>query len=517
MAEDAISKVARGSTLLLLGQLGSNVIALVAFVFIARGMTRAEMGVATITNLMIMLGVIVSGAGIPTTSIRFVSEARGKGSDPRPFVGASILSRTILALSYSTILVVFAEQLSILLFGSSFYTPLFCLAAFGAMTMGFMNTFNSILVGLDEMKGVCASYVISSLIGQSTAVLLIMYGWGVMGYVLGRALSGLVGSFVSGTSLIRALPPPQDKKEPVLSAMETLLVFSAPVLATNLANYVFACFDRFALVNVATQEELGMYSVAVKAYAVITMIPMNIAMALFPYYGEKYGRAELSAISGATRTVSRYLSLLYVPVALGLSATAEPVLIVFAGGKYAGSAPILMVFGFFGALTAFTPMMGYLLITYKKTKAYMAANLASVLCSLSLAPILIPRLGVLIGMSLVRGVALALLLAFYTLSTRRMASVDCISFGKALLGASLMAILVYSVQSWFQEPLLLPLYMLLGAVVYGLCMRLLKAVSYADVVFISSVFPRPLRRFALSLGGLIAHKEGMEAARENSP
>ena len=48
-----------------------------------------------------------------------------------------------------------------------------------------------------------------------------------------------------------------------------------------------------------------MYSVAKKAYSAITMIPVNVAMALFPYYGERYGREELNAIRAATATVSK--------------------------------------------------------------------------------------------------------------------------------------------------------------------------------------------------------------------
>jgi len=119
MAEDAIARVARGSSLLLLGQLISNLIAIGAFMFIARGISRAEMGIATITNLLIMLGVILSGAGVPISSIRFISESIGAGSDYRPLITASILTRAVLAALYSAILVAFADQIALLLLGST--------------------------------------------------------------------------------------------------------------------------------------------------------------------------------------------------------------------------------------------------------------------------------------------------------------------------------------------------------------------------------------------------------------
>jgi len=509
--EEAVSRVAKGSAFLVAGQLASNLIALVAFTLIARSITKAEMGVATIMNFMIVLGMIVSGAGVPTSSVRFISEARGKGADYMVFIKASVLSRTILAMVFSSTLAILADLASTLLFGTNSYAPLFYLAAIGGALYGFTATFNNALVGLNAMKEVCASYVLSAVAGQSTALLLIWSGWGVFGYVSGWVVAGLTGSLVSGILLARAVvgKAPSGGSS-VLATMKALLAFSAPILATNIANYIFTCFDMFALTNLGTPEELGMYSVAMKAYTVITAIPINIAMAIFPYYGEQYGREDEEAIRTATITISRYLSLLFTPVALGIAAVAGPILVIFAGEKYVGSTPILMVFGFFGALTALIPMMGFLLITYKRTKAYMAANLSSVLLSLSLAPLLIPCLGVLVGMAFVRAIALVLLLAFYILCTRHIASVDCRSFAKGLLGSSIMAIVVYLAQYWLQDPLLLPLYVLLGVLVYGACIKILRALSWDDVLFLSRALPGPLKRTALAVGRLLAYGGGEE-------
>ena len=50
------------------------------------------------------------------------------------------------------------------------------------------------------------------------------------------------------------------------------------------------------MVALDTTEEVGVYSVALRAYVVITMIPLNIGLTLFPYYGERYGREELEAV-----------------------------------------------------------------------------------------------------------------------------------------------------------------------------------------------------------------------------
>ncbi|RLF15042.1 MAG: hypothetical protein DRN06_06305 [Thermoprotei archaeon] len=504
MTEDAVARIAKGSSLLLLGQLISNLIAVGAFMVIARGMSKAEMGIAAVTNLLITLGVILSGAGVPVSSIRFISESRGTGSDYRPLIMASILTRAMLTTLYSAVLMIFAGQIASLLLGSASNVGFIYLAIVAAIFAGFMNTLNNALIGLNRMLAVCLSYIFSASVGYSVSVLLVIKGWGAVGYILGWVASGLAGSIVSGIFLAKAVSLSLNEGKTIVKAMRTLIAFSVPVLITNLATYAFNCFDMFVLVGLASQEELGMYSVAKKAFSVITMIPVNVAMALFPYYGERYGREELDAIRAATAVVSRYLSLLYIPIALGLSALAEPILIIFAGEKYAGSTPMLMIFGFFGALTAFVPVMGYLLITYGKTKHYMAANLASISCALSLIPLLIPRLGALTSMALIRGVALMLLLIFYTLSTRNMASTDYQTFIRSLTGSTLMALLVYLLQTQFHRDFLLPLYVLVGVAIYGIYVKALKMLSYDDIALLSRLFPRPINRFVFFIGKLIA-------------
>jgi len=79
MTEGIATRVARGSSFLMFGQLISNLIAIGAFMVIARGISKAEMGVATIVNLLMTLGVILSGASVPISSVRFIIRGQRDG------------------------------------------------------------------------------------------------------------------------------------------------------------------------------------------------------------------------------------------------------------------------------------------------------------------------------------------------------------------------------------------------------------------------------------------------------
>ena len=98
---------------------------------------------------------------------------------------------------------------------------------------------------------------------------------------------------------------------------------------------------------------------------------------------------------------------------------------------------------------------------------------------------------------------LALLLAFYTLSTRNLASADYRAFVKGLTGSVIMALSVYLLQTQLHGALLLPLYILVGAAIYGLCVRALRMLSYDDVILLARVFPKPIERFVLFIGKLV--------------
>jgi len=67
-----------------------------------------------------------------------------------------------------------------------------------------------------------------------------------------------------------------------------------------------------------------------------------------------------------------------------------------------------------------------------------------------------------------------------------------------------MALSVYLLQAQLHEVFLLPLYVLVGAAIYGLCARALRMLSYDDVILLGRVLPKPIGRFVLLVGKLVA-------------
>ena len=519
MEKTMLTRVAKGSAYLLASAIITNIISIVAFSIIAHTLVPEEMALATITLFFILLGQLLTNAGVSTSIVKFLSEARARGGDTRSLALGAVLGQLSLGSCYSAFLAFFADELSYWLLGEATYRHLFYMASLDVVLVGIAVTANSVLIGLDRMRDVFVARISACVVRQSSAVGLILYGLGVTGYVGGWLAGDLAGAIVASLLVLMALGKSSGKDHNVLGAIKELWRFSWPILVTSLANLAFLWFDKLLILIEIVRKggvgksELGIYDVAMKAYTAITMIPINISMALFTYYGESYGREDEEAIRSLTLLASRYLSLLFIPTAMGLAVLAGPTLMLFAGERYVGGKEVLLVFGLFGALTALTPMLSYLLITYGRRMTFLAANIAAIAGSLTLRPIALPAYGLKLGTALIRGIANILLFLFYLIATRSMVKVDFKAFIKALVGSSIMAGAIYIFQLFWLDVMLLPVYVLTGVLVYAACMKLTRALSDEDVELLAGVLPAKLRRPVAFFMGLLAHgSSGSEKA-----
>ena len=131
-------------------------------------------------------------------------------------------------------------------------------------------------------------------------------------------------------------------------------------LAWEYRRFWYGRFDRAILIVFVPLASLGVYSAALTAYGVLIGISAAFNNALLPVYSNIGGRRVLRAAGRRHRLVGD-VTLVMVPLAFGLLATAKPALTFFVGEAYSGGAVPLMIFSLAFALTAFgshlTPML----------------------------------------------------------------------------------------------------------------------------------------------------------------
>lgn len=184
----------------------------------------------------------------------------------------------------------------------------------------------------------------------------------------------------------------------------------------------------------------------------------------------------------ALRMSTRYVSFLLLPLAFGLFATAKPALTLFVGQAYVQGAEPLMILAGTYAFTSVAAAAGPMLVALGETRLASLSVVLTVAVSVLSAWILAPPFGML-GAATARGVGLifgtALMIIFLRKKIRLQFDLEGIK--KNLIAAIVMAGVVVAVQTQFYSRYLTPVYIITGALVYLLMLRLLKAINPDDI------------------------------------
>jgi len=255
------------------------------------------------------------------------------------------------------------------------------------------------------------------------------------------------------------------------------------------------------------QQLLGIYTVAIKAYVVPTMLSSSIVTALFPQLSELYTQKGLKGLKEAFNTATRYSVLASFPVIIGLALLAYPTVILFGGWEYRDAGIPLTVLCLAAIPVALGVAFGLTLMTLERTKTVSLITLTSILSTSVLAYINLayfyPNLG-LTGPAWARVISS---IVGFGLSVYALRKVFSLTFDKEALWKASTATLFMTVaillldaarqmlttppRQFLLPPLhWLPLYVIIGAVAYFFSLVALKAIKKHDVELFKEYLPR---------------------------
>lgn len=262
-----------------------------------------------------------------------------------------------------------------------------------------------------------------------------------------------------------------------------LFRFSFPLSLGSVAGYSQTWFDRALLIAFVPLATLGIYNASLTAFSVLIGVAGAMTNMLFSAYSSIKGEPQFkSRMRDAVRLATRYSSFTLIPLAFGLLAVAKPALTLLVGESYAGDSLPLIIFSGAFAVTAFTAGLSPVLLVLEETKIAAAITAVSVAMSLVVTYILLPEWGM-VGAAVARAFAIILVaaLTIFVVSRKMTLQVDILRVTKNLFASTIMAIVLVAFQVVVYSKFLLPVYVLIGAVVYLILLRLLRAVDPADM------------------------------------
>jgi O-antigen/teichoic acid export membrane protein len=480
-ASDSAVAVSRGASYLTIQTVVTTVAQVLSFAILTRIITPSEVGTLAVLSLITALCQAINGSAFQQASIKYLGEFTGT----REELMAGVFYQTLrvsmgISLPLAAFIFLGSGLLAQGLLGAVSQTDLFRVMAVDVLAYsGMLPVAIGAVLGMKRFKVAAVIGTAGAILRQCLIILLILLMKNFIGLVYAWIFSDFAMLAAYGLYAVRALGMPKN-----LFPLGKLLSFSWPLSVGNLVTFVYGSFDRAILIVFVPLASLGVYSAALTAFAALAAIPGAFNNALLPVYSDISSRGP-EGCRRATWLASRYFSLVMVPLSFGLLAIAKPALTLFVGNAYVGGAEPLIVFCLVYALTAFGLGLGPMLVALSETRVVMWITILSVGLGLGSAYVFLPFLGI-IGASIARGVAMvaSIGLTVVVLRRRRAMGIDIEMGWKSLVAGGVMAGVLVAVQMVVYSRLLLPLYVALGAVVYLILLRVLRAVRKHDIELI---------------------------------
>lgn len=170
------------------------------------------------------------------------------------------------------------------------------------------------------------------------------------------------------------------------------LVQSWPLIISGLATTIYLQIDNVMLKHISGNEMVGHFSVASRVAVALTFVTSVFCQAFYPAI---LRAREVSVDFYKSRLVRLYSVTIWIAVLLGiiLAASANWIIPLLLGPKYAPSIPILQVLSIIGVFTPITLVSSYWLMAENLQQFSLYRNLFGMVVNIVLNLYLIPRFG----------------------------------------------------------------------------------------------------------------------------
>lgn len=366
-----ISKVARGSLVVLVGTLGGSFLNYLFHLVMGRLLSPAEYGVlVSLFSLLYIVG--VPGAVLGTTAAKFASKYKAKG-DFKAVTEALVWTSKVILASGLTLLFLsflFRCQIAGFLRISNPLLPVLFSVFIVLLILGSVPT--GFLQGLLRFKAFSFISFLGPLLKLLLGVGLAALGFGVFGVTWGLILSSILITIITLALLKKNLRFPFLESSFVVS---DLLQYALPTTVILLALTSFYNADVVLVKHFFSPEEAGIYSSVVTLGRIIFFGLSSVGVVMFPVASEKYesGRDPSAVFVNSLKLVGLGALL---AVVLYSSFPGLLVRILF-GEAYIGVVPYLGLFALFMALYSLVNLLVQFFLSIREMR------IAGPLCALA--------------------------------------------------------------------------------------------------------------------------------------
>ena len=465
------------------------------YIIIVRLFSTSSVGAIALFLAIVGLFNVIFSFGLGTAAQHFTSYNLGIGNyaSVKKTIYKIIFLGFILSIAGFLSLLTVSADLSLIFLHTARYTVLVRLLSIVLLGNILFGVLNGALLGLQSFR---LSAIINIIIWVSYyfgSVAMVVFIRSLDTMVMGWTIGIFLGVMIELAVILRMIQNFHGMGS--APSGNVLVRYSFPVLLSGLIGYGSAYADRFVVAGLLSLSALGVYNFALLISSSIAFIAVPFNNILMPKFSELFGRGSRNEISEHVRASTLLLSSVYVPAALGIAALSPLIIDLFGGLNYGGGDLPLSIIMFFSALFISQNILVQAIASVRKTKLFIYSSAAALGCNVVFSVVLIPRfdlIGAAIGFS---SVYAASFLVMYVFSLReKIVSFDISGLAKVWIAAVIMFLAVLAAEKFFEASThlgiaLLPVYIILGALVYIACARLFRLFSKENKDIVLSLFP----------------------------
>jgi stage V sporulation protein B len=320
---DLVRGSARGSLILMVGQVITTVISAVTMIWIARVIGDDSYGLYTVALVPVSLFMLLQDLGVSQALMRFCAMYRHEGRQGlRGVVYTGLLFSGVTSLFFSVLLFVFAEPVASLYLQRPEVASLVRAAALSILGQGLLTTVQAVFAGYEMMALRSVTQIIYSVVRGVVGVALTLVGFGAFGAALSYTVA-LMLSAVAGVVLVFAFVRFGVGGEGAsLASLRMLLGYGFPLSLGGIIGGVLSQIYNTLMILYASTDAIGNYGAAANFGVLVTFFTVPIATVLFPLFSKfKRGDPQLEFLF---RSAVKYTSMLTLPVVLVMIVLASP-------------------------------------------------------------------------------------------------------------------------------------------------------------------------------------------------
>jgi stage V sporulation protein B len=487
-----------GSVQLFLGTSSSTIIRAIGAIILGLFILPGDYGLYVIAFVPSSTLSLAQDWGVGSALTRYCAKYRAANDEieQRKVIISGLIYEVATGLVLTVMSLLLASFFALTVFNKPTSAPLIAVVSVTILSGSIATGVASIFTGFEHMQLNSYLAVITAIVYSLFAPLLVYFGYGAMGAIIGFTLSAVVQCVISIIFLyvfvLKKISSSKISWSDVARTLKTLLNYGVPLGIGNIVSALGGPVFSFLMAHYISEVMIGNYKIATNFAVLISFVTAPIGTVLFPAFSKLDPRSENNILKTVFASSIKYTNIFLIPVAMAITVLATPLIGTLYGNKWP-YAPFFLALSTVFYLLSLSGIrsMGTLLSAVGETKLLMEMAALSLILGIPAAFLLVPQFGI---VGIIIGLQVTALpgtfFGLYHIWKHYGTKADFAGSAKILIASALAAAIVYLFLLFLTAPywVLLVAGSILFLVMYLVSAPLVGAITQSDLNSLRTLF-----------------------------